>query len=368
VTRAIRAILFKELRELWRDPLSLVLALVLPMVLLILFGYGLNLDVPPVRLGVLDLDRSASSRDYIASTTASGDLRLTAQAQSAADLEAWLDEGSIDLGVIVPTDFEDMLVQGQPAGVQVLVDGSRPPQARAALAELDAAADAYTLRLAAGALRPAIVAQPRVWFNPELRSVNYIVPGLFSIILMTLAPLLSTLAIVREREHGSIQQILVAPVSPVAFIIGKAVPYTLLAFAELLLVVAGGLLWFRIDFRGSVGLLLFAGAIFSVCAVALGLLVSTVTRSQVVAMLLAIVVTIMPTFLFSGFLFPVYSMVERYKALSVIFPARYFTEIARGIALRGQVFSELWPQIAALSVITVVLLVAATSRFHRRMG
>ena len=366
--RAMRAILVKELRELWRDPLSLVLALVLPVVLLFLFGYGLNLDVPTVRLGVLDLDRSAASRDYVQSLTAAGDLSVVIDASSSTDLERGLDAGSIDLGVIVPPDFERALVNGQPAAVQVLVDGSKPPQARAALGVLDAAADAYTMRLTGDAVRPAIVAQPRVWFNPELRSANYIVPGLFSLILMTLAPLLSTLAIVREREHGSIQQILVAPVSPIAFILGKAVPYALLAFVELMLVVAGGLLWFRIDFRGSLGLLLLAGTIYSLCAVGLGLLISTVTRSQVVAMLLAIVVTIMPTFLFSGFLFPIYSMSERYQLLSVAFPARYFTDIARGIALRGDGLSELWTRVAALALITAVLLVAATSRFHRRMG
>jgi ABC-2 type transport system permease protein len=372
--RALRAILGKELRELWRDPLSLGLALVLPVVLLFLFTYGLNLDVRQVRLGVYDLDRSASSRDYLASLIASGDFRVVGDATGPADLSDWLDRGDIDLALIVPPDFQRNLLAGAPAPLQVLVDGSDPIQARAALVQLDAAAGFYSERLARGmpghgdGAVPVVRPEPRVWFNPELKSVNYIVPGLFSFILMALPPLLSTLAIVRERERGSIQQILVAPISPAAFIVGKAVPYGLLAFVEMLLVLAIGLLWFRVPFRGSLPLFLLAAVVYVFCTVGLGLLISTVTRSQVVAMVLALVVTIMPTFLFSGFLFPVYSMPVRYQWLSTFFPARHFTEIARGLALKAAGPAELWPHWLALVLFAAAVLALATSRFHRRMG
>lgn len=372
--RVIWAIAGKELREIWRDPISLALALILPLILLFLFTYGLNFDVPQLRLGTYDRDRSATSQDYLASLTASGDLQVVAEAQSVEELGAWLDRGSIDVGLIIPPDFERTILARQPAAVETLIDGSYPPQAKAALAMLDAGTAVYTHRLMqeeAGptlVAGPAVVAEPRVWFNPELKSVNFIVPGLFSLILMTFAPLLSTLAIVRERERGSIQQILAAPVSPAAFILGKALPYGLLAFVDLLLVLAASLFWFRVPFRGSLLLFLLAATIYVFAAVGLGLLVSTLTRSQVTAMLLALAVTIMPTMLFSGFLLPVSSMPSQLQVTSLAFPARYFTEVARGIALKASGLDQLWPQLLALVVLTSAVLAVATSRFHRRMG
>jgi ABC-2 type transport system permease protein len=372
--RVILAIAGKELREIWRDPISLVLALVLPLVLLFLFTYGLNFDVPQIRLGVADLDQSATSRDYLASLTASGDLRVVAEAQDVQELGAWLDRGSIDVGVVIPPIFERAILARQPAAVETLVDGSYPPRAKATLAMLDAGTAVYNHRLMqeeaglALVAGPAVVPEARVWFNPALKSVNFIVPGLFSLILMTFAPLLSTLAIVRERERGSIQQILAAPVSPAAFILGKALPYGLLAFVDLLLVLVAGLFWFQVPFRGSLLLFLLAATIYVFGAVGIGLLVSTLTRSQVTAMLLAFAVTIMPTMLFSGFLLPVSSMPVNLQYMSLIFPARYFTEIARGIALKASGLDLLWPQLLALVVLTGAILTVATRRFHRRMG
>ncbi|MHB8990507.1 MAG: ABC transporter permease [Chloroflexota bacterium] len=372
--RAVMAIFIKECREIGRDPLSLTLALVLPLVLLALFTYGLNLDAQRVRLGVYDLDRSADSRGYLASLSASGDLEIAGHAASPAELRDWLNSGRITIGVIVPPDFQRTLLERRPTEVQVLLDGSYPPKAKNALAQLDAATVFYNHRLVqepgsiASPAGPLVVPEPRVWFNPELKSVNFIVPGLFSLILMVLPPLLSTLAIVRERERGSIQQVLVAPVSPAAFILGKAIPYGLLAFAEMLLVLAVALLWFQIPFRGSLLLFLLASIVYVFCTVGIGLLISTITRSQVVAMLLALVVTIMPSFLFSGFLFPIYTMPERYQVASLGFPARYFTEFARGLALKGSGIDQLWPPLAALTAYTVSVLLLATGRFHRRMG
>jgi ABC-2 type transport system permease protein len=374
MSRVIRAIMGKELREIWRDPISLSLALILPLVLLFLFTYGFSFDVPQVRLGVVDFDRSATSRDYLASLTASGDLRIVATAASANELGTWLDQGRIDVGLIVPPEFERTILARQTAAVQVLVDGSYPPQAKAELAMLDAGAASYSVQLVqklvgSGELAgPMVVPEPRVWYNPSLKSANFIVPGLFSVIVMTFAPLLSTLAIVRERERGSIQQILAAPVSPAAFILGKALPYGLLAFVDLLLILAAGLVWFRIPFRGSLLLFLLAGVVYALAAVATGLLISTLTRSQVTALVLAIMVTLMPSFLFSGFFLPISSMPANYQPLSLAFPARYFTEISQGIILKGAGMGQLWPYYAGLLVLTSLILLVATRRFHRRMA
>ena len=374
MTRTVRAVLGKEWREIWRDPLSLSLALVLPLILLLLFTYGLNLDTPHIKLGVQDLDNSATSRDYLQTLSASGDLVISATTTDTAELGALRDAGKIDAAVILPPDFERSLVAGQPAQVQILADGSYPPWTKAALAELDAAAEFYSHRraaelgLAAPMSGPAVVPQTRVWFNPEMKSINYVVPGLFSLILMTLPPLLSTLAVVRERERGSIQQILVAPVKPVELILGKAIPYAVLAYAEMLIVLAAGLFWFRVPIKGSLPLLLLVSVIYVFCTVGIGLLISTVTRSQVVAMLLALVATLMPSFLFSGFLFPLYSMPVRYQVASQAFPARYFMEVSRSIALKAAGLTELWPQVLALLIYTAAVLLLAAHRFTRRMG
>ena len=173
---------------------------------------------------------------------------------------------------------------------------------------------------------------------------------------------------VRERERGSIQQILAAPVSPPALILGKAIPYSLLAFVDMLMVLAAGLLWFQVPFRGSLVLFLLASVVYVFCAVGLGLLISTVTRSQVVAILLALVVTLMPSFLFSGFLFPIYSMPPRYQWASLAFPARHFTEISRGLALKGSGLEQLWPHLLALVIFAAVVMLLTVGRFHRRIG
>jgi ABC-2 type transport system permease protein len=371
--RVVRAILAKELRELWRDPLSLTLALILPIVLLLLFTYGLNLDNRRVDLGVLDLDHSPTSRDLVASITASDDLRVRGSATTTGELSDWLDRGTVQAALVIPHGLEQTLLRGEPIEVQLLLDGATPSSAKAGLAQIDAAMAFYANRLNRemsdhASMGPFVVAQPRVWFNPELRSTNYIVPGLFSLILMVLPPLLSTLAIVRERERGSIQQILAAPVSPTAFIVGKALPYGALAFLQMFMVLGAGLFWFQIPFRGSLLVFLFGAAIYVLCTVGLGLLISTVTRSQVVAMLLVFVVTFMPSFLFSGFIYPVYTMPERYQILSLFFPARHFSEFARELALKNASLDQLAVHLAALAALTVGLLGLAISRFHRRMG
>lgn len=373
MSRAIWAITGKELRELLRDPLSLGLSLVLPLVLLFLLTYGLDLDVERVRLGVYDLNRSASSRDYLASLSANGDIVVLGEAADVEELGEWLDAGRIGIGLIVPPDFERTLLARQPARVQLLVDGSKPTRAKAALAQVDAAASFHTDRLAHElgltpvSTGPRVVPEARVWFNPGLQSVNYIVPGLFSLILMVFSPMLSTLAIAREREMGSIQQILAAPVSPAAVVLGKAIPYGLLAFLDLLAILVVGLAWFRVPFRGSLLLFLAVGAIFVFCVVGIGLLISTVTRSQVAAMVLAFVVTFMPAFNFSGFMTPTYSLPTESQWFARVFPASYFTDFARGLTLKGYGLPQLWPQVAALVAFAVAVLLLATCRFGRRI-
>lgn len=342
--------------------------------MMFLFTYAITLDVREVTLAVLDQDGSPESREYVASFLESGYFRLTAAVHEARGLERMLDRGEARVALAIPGDFARQLRQGLDARVQTLLDGSFANTAIVALNYVDAVTAAYSARLQDAALaargirrQPAVRVDPRVRYNPDLRGERFVVPGLFAVILMAFPPLLAALAVVRERERGSILQIYVAPIRGVEFLGGKLLPYAGLAFVELLLLLAVGRVWFRVPVEGSLALLLALALVYVVCTVGIGLLVSTSTRSQVVAILLSIVLTLMPSFLFSGFLFPIETMPRLFQWYSHLFPARHYTEIARGIALKGVGLQQLWPAAALLLAYAAAVLTLAALRFRRRL-
>ncbi len=205
-------------------------------------------------------------------------------------------------------------------------------------------------------------------YNPGLKSVNAIVPGLFGVILIALPPLLSALAIVREKERGSIQQVFVSPIRPLELIMGKLIPYAVIAFIEMIIVFAGGILWFGVPFRGSLLIFLVASVLYVLCTVGIGLLISTLTRSQATAGLLAIVLTIMPSMLFSGFIFPIHTMPTPMQAYANAFPARYFIDISRALALKGQGISSVAPAMGFMAAYAASLILLSALRFKKRIG
>lgn len=372
------AVARKETREILRDPITLGIAIVLPLLMMVLFAYAITLDVREIRVAVLDEDGSPESREYVASVLRSGYFRLHAVVRRLAEVERLLDRGEARVALIIPAGFARSLGQGLPADVQTLVDGSVANTAIVALNYLDAISATHTRRLQERALAvrlggrprlsPAIRVDSRVRYNPALRSEHYIVPGLFAVILMAFPPLLTALAVVRERERGSILQIYLAPVRAWEFLGGKLLPYAAIAFLEMLLLLAAGRFWFDAPVRGSVALLLALALLYVLCTVGIGLLISVRTRSQVVALLLSIVLTLMPAFLFSGFLFPIGSMPVVFQWYTHLFPARHFMEISRGIALKGVGLERLWPSAGLLLVYASVVLTLATLRFRRKIG
>jgi ABC-2 type transport system permease protein len=374
----LRAVARKETREILRDPITLGIAIVMPLLLMFLFAYAISLDVREIRLAVLDEDGSAESREYVASVLGSGYFRLHATVQRLAEVERLLDRGEVRVVLVIPAGFARSLGQGLAADVQTLVDGSLANTAIIALNYLNAISDTYTRRLQERALEarlgllprlsPAIRVESRVRYNPALRSEHYIVPGLFAVILMAFPPLLTALAVVRERERGSILQVYLAPIRAWEFLGGKLLPYAALAFLEMLLLLAAGRFWFDAPVRGSIPLLLGLALLYILCTVGIGLLISTRTRSQVVALLLSIVLTLMPSLLFSGFLFPIGSMPMVFQWYTHLFPARHFMEISRGIALKGVGLERLWPSAALLLMYASVVLTLASLRFRRKIG
>lgn len=361
--RRILALISKEARELVRDPITLGLCILMPLVMLFLFGYAVNLDVEDVAFGVYDEDRTPASRNVVERFAATPYFELTRSFTTVRELEQALQRGDIDMGLVIPRRFYRDLMRGEDASVQVLIDGTYPTTAALAGAYADAILRAFP-QPDAGTLR----AEVRIWYNPSLRSVNYIVPGLFAVILMAFPPLLTALAIVREKETGTIQQIFASPVTSAEFITGKLLPYGMVAFVEVLIVVAIGTLWFEIPFRGSLPLLLGVSCIYVLTTVAIGLLVSAVTRTQLVAMLLVLIVTLMPSFLFSGFLFPVFTMPLALQLYSRLFPATYFVEISRGIVLKGAGIESIWWPVLLLTVYTLLIFLLASWRLKQKVA
>jgi ABC-2 type transport system permease protein len=369
----IGAVVWKEAREIRRDPITIWVAIALPLVMLYLFGSALSLDVKDAPLAVYDLDKSERSRALIEAFPRSGYFRRIQDIREEREIGEMLDRGRARLVLVIPSDFSRRLIRGETAMVQTLVDGSFSATAMVVAGYAAAIVQNYTAEQARhlgedSSAHLPISVESRVWFNAPLKSVNYIVPGLFGVILMAFPPLLTALAVVREKENGSVQQIFVSPIWPYQFIAGKMIPYAVIAFLEMLMILVGGLGWFRIPFRGSFPLFLGATALYVFCTVGLGLLISTVTRSQLVAMLLALLLTLMPSFLFSGFLFPVFTMPMIFQMYTYLFPARYFVEIVRGIAMKGVGFDLLWPQFLFLAIYTSVVFFMTTRLFRKKVA
>lgn len=373
----LAAIAKKEAREILRDRITLTVAVVLPILLMVLFTYAITLDVREIRLGILDRDGSPESREYVAGFLRSGYFRLAAVVHDDDEVRALLDEGRARVVLVIPGDFSRRLAQGLTARVQTLLDGSFANTAIIAGTYVDAVSEAFSQRLQARALAarvgglappPAVRAEPRVLYNPALRSEPYVVPGLFAVILMAFPPLLAALAVVRERERRSILQLYTSPIEGWEFLGGKLLPYAAIAFLEMALLLIIGQLWFGAPVRGSLALLLGLSVLYVLATVSIGLSVSMVTQSQVVAILLSLVLTLMPSFLFSGFLFRIESMPAVFQWYTHLFPARHFTEITRGIALKGAGLERLWPSAALLAGYAAAVLGLATLRFKKRIG
>ena len=359
----VGAVTVKEVKDVIRDPITVAIALFMPLVMLFLFGYAISLDVENVPLGVLDEDQSPASRALVDRFVQSGYFRLRKIYTTGHEVEAGLQRSDVDLVLVIPPVFEERLARHQPAPLQVLVDGTY-----SATGNLVAAYAGTIVSEFGRSPHQTVRAEVRIWYNPSLRSVTYVVPGLFGVILMAFPPLLAALAITREKETGTIQQIFASPLTAAEFLTGKLVPYGAIAFIEIATVIVVGFLWFAVPLHGNLELLLAVGLVYVFCTVGIGLLVSTVTNSQLLAMLLAIIVTLMPSFLFSGFLFPIFTMPYTLQLYTRIFPTRYFVDLSRGIVLKGASIPELWPTVVLLVAYTAVIFALAVWRFRKKVA
>jgi len=371
----VRAIAKKELIHILRDPRSLSMAIAIPMLLLLLFGYALSLDVDNVPTVVWDQSRSQASRELVSRLDGSRYFSLMDSVTSYSEIERAIDSGQALLAVIIPAEFAGRIESNRPAPVQAIVDGSDPNTATIATGYLDVVMFNYSQDVALHAVRQIrgqTVALPvdlraRVWFNADLKSQNYIIPGLIAVIMMVIAALLTSLTVAREWEQGTMEQLIATPVKGNELILGKLLPYFAIGLLDVLLAVLMGEFLFGVPLRGSVALLFVMAAVFLAGALSLGMLISILTRNQLLASQLAMVLTFLPSFLLSGFMYAIANMPLPVQAISHLVPASYFVTMLKGIYLKGVGLEVLALEAGLLTLFGVALVLLANKRFHKRL-
>ncbi|HUL02813.1 MAG TPA: ABC transporter permease [Gemmatimonadales bacterium] len=360
----------KEFRQLRRDPRVVAVMLISPLVQLLVFGYAVTTDVRNVPTIVLDRDWTAQSRAVADALTASGYFRLAAYAHEPRDLVRALDRGSALIAIDIPRGFGRLLAQGSPAPLQVLVDGTSANTANVASGYVALIARHAADQSAAGAGLPAsnvaLNFEPRVWYNPGLEARLWYVPGTAGVIIVNLCLILTALAVVREREEGTLEQLLVTPIRPLEIIVGKTVPVAAIVMIDVAMVAAAGALLFHVPLRGSLLVFGSSALLFVLAGLGAGLLLSTVAHTQQQASM-SMALVMMPVNMLSGFIFPITSMPRVVQWLTLINPLRYEIDVLRGVFLRGVGLDVLWPQFAVLAVMSVALLLVAARRFHRTL-
>ena len=378
----IWVILRKELIQTLREPRMRVLLFLPPIIQLLVYGFAVNLDVDHARIAWMDMDRTPMSRDLRARFEGSGRFDVVAFPQTEEDVHRSLDRSQVQAIVRVLPDFERDVLRGRPTAIQVLVDGANSNTASLissyggeiiAKFASDAMADRRTEQILTRSpnapvnlVFPNITADTRVWFNPDLYSRNYFVPGVVANIIMMVTLMLTALAIVREKEIGTMEQLMVTPLRPMELMIGKTLPFALIGMLDTVLVTGAALLIFHVPFRGNLLMLFFCSAAFLMTSLGAGLFLSTVSHTQQQAMMMSFFFNT-PAFLLSGFAFPIRNMPQVVQYLTYLNPLRYFIEIVRGVFLKGSGFAVLWPQLACLIAYGFLILGLSAARFRKKL-
>jgi ABC-2 type transport system permease protein len=362
----------KEFLELRQDPRLFGLVIMAPLIQLTMLGYAASTDVRDVPLLVVDQDRSSESRDLIARFDASQNFVIADSVASPADIEAHLDSGRAWMALVIPADYGDHVRNGEPTSIQLVADGTDANSTNVALGYAGALITGYARGLAAslgrGGATPLIQAEIRVWFNPSLESRVFMIPGILALLLLVITTNLSSMAIVREKEMGTLEQLNVTPLARWELIVGKLLPYALIGMVDVFLVIAVAVGWFEVPLRGSLALLLGMSMVYLLSTLGLGLFVSTISHTQQQAMMTSSFFFLLPMVFLSGFIFPIENMPAWIQPLTYLIPLRYFLVMLRGIFLKGIGLEVLWPQALALLAWGIVVLTLATLRSTKRLA
>jgi ABC-2 type transport system permease protein len=374
--RRTRAVARKEFLHIVRDVRSLAMALALPLFMLLLFGYALTLDIDRIPTIIYDADRTPESRDLIARFQGSRYFEIRGMAGNYKGIEAAIDSNECLLGVIIFRDFARQLLTSQGAQVQLLLDGSDSNTASIALGYARTLLQTYDLELRSGAqnrrgggsMTAAVQPHLRIWYNSDLKSKNYIVPGLIAVILMIIAALLTSLTIAREWEMGTMEQLLSTPLRAAEVVLGKMAAFFALGVVDMLVAIVAGVLIFRVPLRGDILFLALTSGIFLIGALCWGILISAAVRSQLLAYQLGALTSFLPAFLLSGFIFDIRNMPGIIQVVTYFFPARYFVTILKGIFLRGVGARVLWYEAALLFLYAAIVFLLATRKLKQKVA
>ena len=368
----LMSIIRKEFIHILRDRRTLVIMFAIPIIELVLLGYAATNDVRRLNTAVFDADKSAQSRQLIEAFRASDYFAIDIYVDSEAEIAQLLDSGALRAGLIIPSGYSDNLARGTTAQAAVIIDGSDPTVASTAFSASQLVGQAQGIKIAQQRLGidvtrlAGIEIRPRVWYNPELKSANFMIPGLIGMILQFLTGLFTSLAIVREREQGTIEQLVVTPIQPWELIIGKIVPYVFIALFDLVEVLVLGVVLFGMPIRGDLILLFTISLVFLLSTLGQGLLVSSISRTQQEAMLMTMLV-LFPGIFLSGFFFPLEAMPGWLQVMSYAIPLRYMLIIIRGIILKGVGLPSFPEQVILLAIMGPLILFAASRRFHKSL-
>ncbi len=373
--RRIGEMIRKEFLQIRQDKRMLGISIVAPFLQVLLLGYAATTDLTNANLVVCDLDRTPESRTFIRRFTTSGYFVERYQADVPDEADRYIEHGQASMALVVPKEFGDRIMARKPVEVQVVLDGADANTSTILLSYATLVITSYSQDVLAdvassfrGLHVGRIVPEPRIWFNPDLKSAYYMVPGVVALVLMVITMMLTSLGIVREKEMGTLEQLMVTPIKPYQLILGKLIPFTVIGFVDVLVVLALAHFWFGVPIRGSLPLLFGLSGIFILTTLGLGLFVSTVAKSQQQAMLISMFFFFIPFMFLGGFVFPISNMPRVIQPFTYLMPLRYFFEIVRGLLLKGAGLHELWPQGAALVAFGVGIFALSVRRFRKTLG
>ena len=375
----IKSLIMKEFKQILRDKRMRAMLFVSPVLMLLVFGYAVNTDISTVKMVILDNDKSGESRNLIRKFTSNGYFIHYASIESPDMAARYLDKGEADMFIHIPEDFEKKLLAGKTTQLQIILDGTDSSRASVIMAYInqissDFSAEYLSQKIRISLLsrgnggvrfREALSVQERVMFNPDLTSRNFFLPGVLGLLVALITVMLTSMSVVKERESGTMEQIIVSPLKPAEFVAGKTLPFAIIGIVEICVITLISIFWFKVPFNGSFTFLVFSGIFYIMCTLSVGLYISTISQTQQQAMLSTFLFFI-PAIMLSGFVFPIYAMPEFFQYITYLNPMRYFMTIIRGIFLRGVGFTVLWNELLGLTLLGSVLIFLSIRRFNRR--
>jgi len=375
----LKSLIMKEFKQILRDRRMRAMIFGSPVLMLVLFGYAVNTDISKVKMIILDSDKSVQSRALVRKFTSSGYFVHYASLENPEMAAQYLDKGEVEFYIHIPENFEKKLLAGRTTELQIILDGTDSSRASVIMAYIneisaDFSSEFLTRKIkmimlsrasGGGRLKEPLPVKERVMFNPDLTSRNFYLPGVLGLLVALITIMLTSMSVVKERESGTIEQIIVSPLRPAEFVAGKTLPFAIIGLVEICIITLIAINWFKVPFNGNFIFLIFAGIFYIICTLSVGLFISTISQTQQQAMLSTFLFFI-PAIMLSGFVFPIYAMPLIFRIITLLNPMRYFMTIIRGIFLKGVGFSVLWVELSALACLGSVLIYLSIRRFNRR--